>query len=114
VYKVQREASIEYRGSSRSRAQAHCAQRHTILRPFSTSFWLSNLLAHGYLSTSFFFLLSGFILSYLAIATATLTQAWVPPLVPIWSWPPSALSAVVFLYLLMRWLVRVLAKLSRP
>jgi peptidoglycan/LPS O-acetylase OafA/YrhL len=28
--------------------------------------WLNNLLAHGYLSTSFFFLLAGFILSYLA------------------------------------------------
>src|SRR5690349_12213753 len=27
--------------------------------------WLNNLLAHGYLSTSFFFLLSGFILAYL-------------------------------------------------
>lgn len=133
--------------------------------------WLSNLLAHGYLSTSFFFLLSGFILAYLywspggelsttrqrfwwqrftriypahlialgitillfmprffmdpgappvplavasAVATATLTQAWVPPLVPIWSWPTWALSAVVFLYLLMPWLMRVLAKLSRP
>jgi peptidoglycan/LPS O-acetylase OafA/YrhL len=133
--------------------------------------WLNNLLAHGYLSTSFFFLLSGFILSYLywgpggelsttrqrfwwqrftriypahlialgitillfmprffmdptappvslavasAVATATLTQAWVPPLVPIWSWPTWALSAVVFLYLLMPWLMRALAKLSRP
>jgi peptidoglycan/LPS O-acetylase OafA/YrhL len=133
--------------------------------------WLNNLLAHGYLSTSFFFLLSGFILAYLywspggelsttrqrfwwqrvtriypahlialgvtlllsiqqfftdpsapsiplaaasAVATATLTQAWVAPLVPIWSWPTWALSAVVFLYLLMPWLMRVLARLSRP
>jgi peptidoglycan/LPS O-acetylase OafA/YrhL len=132
--------------------------------------WLNNLLAHGYLSTSFFFLLSGFILAYLywapngelsttrerfwwqrftriypvhliallitilltlprwwldpsappvplaaasAVATATLTQAWYPPLVPIWSWPTWALSAVVFLYLVMPWLMRVLAKLSR-
>src|SRR5262245_15083835 len=132
--------------------------------------WLNNLLAHGYLSTSFFFLLSGFILAYLywapngelsttrerfwwqrftriypvhliallitillmlprwwldpnappvplaaasAVATATLTQAWFPPLVPIWSWPTWALSAVVFLYLVMPWLMRVLAKLSR-
>lgn len=132
--------------------------------------WLTNLLAHGYVSTSFFFLLSGFILAYLywspggelsttrqrfwwqratriypahlialgvtillflprfwmdptapsvplavasAVATATLTQAWVPPLVPIWSWPTWALSAVVFLYLLMPWLMRVLARLSR-
>src|SRR5262245_52892734 len=132
--------------------------------------WLNNLLAHGYLSTSFFFLLSGFILAYLywtpngelatarqrfwwqrftriypvhliallvtilltmrrfwmdpgapaiplavasAEATATLTQAWFPPLVPIWSWPTWALSAVVFLYLIMPWLMRVLARLSR-
>jgi peptidoglycan/LPS O-acetylase OafA/YrhL len=131
--------------------------------------WLNNLLAHGYLSTSFFFLLSGFILAYLywapngelsttrirfwwqrftrlypahlivlllcillflprfwtdpnapsvplavasAIATATLTQAWYAPLVPVWSWPTWALSAVVFLYLVMPWLMRVLAKLS--
>jgi peptidoglycan/LPS O-acetylase OafA/YrhL len=132
--------------------------------------WLNNLLAHGYLSTSFFFLLSGFILAYLywkpsgelsttrerfwwqrftrvypahliallltillflprfwmdpdapsipvaiasAIATATLTQAWVPPLVPVWSWPTWALSAIVFLYLVMPWLMRWLARLSR-
>jgi len=130
--------------------------------------WLINLLAHGYVSTSFFFLLSGFILAYLywtpggelsttrqrfwwqrftriypahlialgitillfssftgpnappvplavasAVATATLTQAWAAPLVPIWSWPTWALSAVVFLYLLMPWLMRVLARLSR-
>jgi len=132
--------------------------------------WLNNLLAHGYLSTSFFFLLSGFILAYLywtpdgtlatsrqyfwwqrftriypahlialtvtillflprfffdpsappipvavasAVATATLTQAWVPQLVPVWSWPTWALSAVVFLYLIMPWLMRVLSKLSR-
>jgi len=132
--------------------------------------WLNNLLAHGYLSTSFFFLLSGFILAYLywapsgelstsrrrfwwqrftrvypvhlialaltilltlprwwfdpnapavplaiasAFATATLTQAWYAPLVPIWSWPTWALSAVVFLYLIMPWLMRVLGKLSR-
>ena len=133
--------------------------------------WLNNLLAHGYLSTSFFFLLSGFILAYLywapngglsttrgrfwwqrftriypvhfialavtillmlprwwfdpsappvplaaasAVATATLTQAWFPPLVPIWSWPTWALSAVVFLYLIMPWLMKALARLSRP
>jgi len=132
--------------------------------------WFNNLIAHGYLSTSFFFLLSGFILAYLywtpdgqlattrkhfwrqrftriypahliafvitclltlpryfydpdapsiplavasAVATATLTQAWIPPLVPIWSWPTWALSAVVFLYLIMPWLMRVLAGLSR-
>jgi len=132
--------------------------------------WLNNLLAHGYLSTSFFFLLSGFILAFLywkpsgelattrgrfwwqrftriypvhlialvvtillflprfwldptapsipvaigsGIATATLTQAWIPPFVPVWSWPTWALSAVVFLYLVMPWLMDRLAKLSR-
>jgi len=132
--------------------------------------WLNNLLAHGYLSTSFFFLLSGFILAYLywapngelsttrnrfwwqrftriypvhiivllvtvllflprfwmdptaptvplavasAVATATLTQSWFPPLVPVWSWPTWALSAVVFLYLIMPWLMGQLAKLTR-
>jgi len=132
--------------------------------------WLNHLIAHGYLSTSFFFLLSGFILAYLywapggglatsrqyfwwqrltriypahlialavtillflprfffdpsapsipvavasAVATATLTQAWVPQLVPVWSWPTWALSAVVFLYLIMPWLMRVLSRLTR-
>ncbi len=131
---------------------------------------LHNVLAHGYLSTSFFFVLSGFILAYLywspggelattpkrfwwarftrifpihwivlaltivltmprfwfdphapsvpvavgsALATATLTQAWVPPFVPIWSWPTWALSALVFLYVIMPWLMRWLARLSR-
>ncbi len=132
--------------------------------------WLDHLLAHGYVSTSFFFLLSGFILAYLywapggelsttpqrfwwqrftrvypvhliallltilltlprfwmdpgapsvplaiasGVATATLMQAWFAPLVPIWSWPTWALSAVVFLYLIMPWLMRVLSKLTR-
>jgi len=132
--------------------------------------WLNNVLAHGYVSTSFFFLLSGFILAYLywapggelsttrrrfwwqrftriypvhliallltillfmprfwmdpsappvplavasGFATATLTQSWYPPLVPVWSWPTWALSAVVFLYLIMPWLMGVLARLSR-
>ena len=132
--------------------------------------WANNLLAHGYLSTSFFFLLSGFILAYLYwapngelsttprrfwwarftriypihlvvllltalmllprffmdptappvwfaatgfVATATLTQAWFPPLVPTWSWPTWALSAIVFLYLIMPWLMRTLARLTR-
>lgn len=131
---------------------------------------LSNFLSHGYLSTSFFFLLSGFILAYLywapdgdlatsnkrfwwarftriypihlivllltallmlpryffdpsapgvllsvgsLVATATLTQAWVPQFVPVWSWPTWALSAVVFLYLIMPWLMRTLSKLTR-
>ncbi len=48
------------------------------------------------------------------VATATLTQAWFPPLVPVWSWPTWALSAVVFLYVVMPWLMKVLARLSRP
>jgi peptidoglycan/LPS O-acetylase OafA/YrhL len=131
---------------------------------------LSNFLAHGYLSTSFFFLLSGFILAYLYwapsgelststkqfwwkrfsriypihlvvllitallllprfwfdptapsvplaiasfVATATLTHAWVPPFVPLWSWPTWALSAIVFLYLIMPTLMRWLARLTR-
>jgi len=132
--------------------------------------WFINLLSHGYVATSFFFLLSGFILSYLywtpggelsttrerfwwqrltriypahliafgitlllgilrflfdpnapsaglavasAVTTATLTQSWFAPLVPIWSWPTWALSAIVFLYLIMPWLMGTLAKLSR-
>ena len=131
----------------------------------------NNFVAHGYLSTSFFFLLSGFILAYLywspggdlattrmrfwwsrltriypihlvvlaltmlltlprfwfdpeapgiglavasGVATATLTQAWIPQLVPIWAWPTWALSALVFLYLIMPALMRALARLSRP
>ena len=128
--------------------------------------WLNNLVAHGYLSTSFFFLLSGFILAYLywtpagglsttrqrfwwqrftriypvhlialiitflimvlprlamdpdapsvplvvasGLATATLTQSWFPPLVPVWSWPTWALSAVVF------WTMGSLTKATWP
>lgn len=125
-------------------------------------------LSHGWLSTSFFFLLSGFILAYLywgedgrlvtgkkrfwllrffriypmhiilmiitvallanihftngvpvwkmvltALATLTLLQAWYPPAVPLWSWPTWTLSALVFLYLLTPWLMRVMAGLSR-
>jgi len=136
----------------------------------TTPRWLDNLFEHGYVSTSFFFLLSGFILAYLywrpdgelaisrgrfwwqrftrvypvhliallvtmvieislwrtghdapafpmamasAVATMTLTQAWFAPLVPLWSWPTWALSALVFLYLIMPWLMRLLARLSR-
>lgn len=130
---------------------------------------LSNFVAHGYLSTSFFFVLSGFILAYLYwaphgglsttsgnfwwtrftrifpihlvvllitallllpsfwfestapsvplavgsfVATATLTHAWFPPFVPVWSWPTWALSAIVFLYLVMPALMRWLARLT--
>lgn len=125
-------------------------------------------LSHGWMSTSFFFLLSGFILSYLywspdgslatdkkrfwlmrlsrlypihiiallitvpltlpmllgqdmglgrvilsGLATLTLTQAWYPPWVPVWSWPTWALSALVFLYLIMPGLMKLLGGLSR-
>lgn len=128
---------------------------------------LVTFLSHGWLSTSFFFLLSGFILAYLywtpagtlsttkkafwlkralriypvhllimlvtmvimvghylqsdmslfkmlgtAILTLTLTQAWVPPAVPIWSWPTWTLSALIFLYLAMPWLMSRLARLT--
>lgn len=129
---------------------------------------LVTFLSHGWLSTSFFFLLSGFILAYLywtpagtlsttkkafwlkralriypvhllimlvtmvimvghylqsdmslfkmlgtAILTITLTQAWVPPAVPIWSWPTWTLSALIFLYLAMPWLMSRLARLTQ-
>ena len=47
------------------------------------------------------------------VATATLTHAWIPPFVPLWSWPTWALSAIVFLYLIMPALMRWLARLSR-
>jgi Predicted acyltransferases len=129
---------------------------------------LVTFLSHGWLSTSFFFLLSGFILAYLywspeghlstskktfwlkrvfriypvhllimvvtitlmagryiegdisafklagsALLTLTLTQAWVPPAVPMWSWPTWTLSALMFLYFAMPWLMPRLARLSR-
>lgn len=129
---------------------------------------LVTFISHGWLSTSFFFLLSGFILACLywgedgrlatgrkrfwllrfsriypmhiilmvitvalttyhhlssgmpvpkmvltALATLTLLQAWYPPAVPVWSWPTWTLSALVFLYLLTPWLMRLLAGLSR-
>jgi peptidoglycan/LPS O-acetylase OafA/YrhL len=125
-------------------------------------------LANGWMSTSFFFLLSGFILAYLywgedgnltiskrkfwltriiriypihillvliafltmsqyhlsqganpallitsGIATLTLTQAWYPDLVPVWSWPTWTISALIFLYLCMPYLMPRLARLTR-
>lgn len=124
---------------------------------------VQRFIAHGWLSTSFFFLLSGFILavlymhpngdiaggkrsfwvkrlsriypihliigiitilliggmqeSYLKaipafIATLALVQSWFPPWVPAVSWPTWTLSALVFLYLLTPWLMRVIAKLT--
>lgn len=129
---------------------------------------LVTFLSHGWLSTSFFFLLSGFILAYLywspegqlstskkhfwlkrvfriypvhllimvvtitlmaghyaqgdvsafklvgsALLTLSLTQSWVPPAVPMWSWPTWTLSALMFLYFAMPWLMLRLARLSR-
>ena len=111
--------------------------------------------SNGWLSTSLFFLLSGFILAYLywgedgylvttrrrfwllrmariypihlivmtllllmlvpwhfgqgmplstlipsALATLALVQAWVPPWIPLWSWPTWTISALMFLYLI--------------
>lgn len=129
---------------------------------------LVNFISNGWLATSFFFLLSGFILAYLywgpdgrlstdrkrfwlqrcfriypihlltltitavplvgwhlsqgmgmteligsLILTLTLMQAWVPEAVPVWSWPTWTLSALIFLYLIMPWLMPRLARLSR-
>lgn len=129
---------------------------------------LFTAIANGWMSTSFFFLLSGFILAYLywgedgqlsipkktfwlarairiypihlilmvitllmttayqlslgtspwllvtsGLATLTLTQAWYPDLVPIWSWPTWTISVLVFLYAVMPFLLPQLAKLSR-
>ena len=123
--------------------------------------------SNGWMSTSFFFLLSGFILSYLYwlpngtlatskkhfwvqrftriypihlivllptmvimvgqnigsltkalnflsafIASAALMQAWVPPWVPMLSWPTWTLSALVFLYLVAPWLMQKLGQYS--
>lgn len=47
------------------------------------------------------------------VATATLTQAWFPDLVPVWSWPSWNLSALVFLYLITPWLMTRLSSLSK-
>lgn len=129
---------------------------------------LMTFITNGWMSTSFFFLLSGFILAYLywgrdgklnvprktfwisrmariypihillmlvtilgiasyqlslgmepvtlalsAIANLALVQAWVPSYVPIWSWPTWTISALVFLYFIMPFLMPALAKLSR-
>lgn len=127
---------------------------------------LVTFLSHGWLSTSFFFLLSGFILAYLywgedgelvtgkrrfwisrlgriypihfilllvtipivagftfagkpawfigssIAANFALLQAWYPPFVPVLSWPTWTISVLVFLYLLMPFLMRWLARLS--
>jgi peptidoglycan/LPS O-acetylase OafA/YrhL len=128
---------------------------------------LVTFLSHGWMSTSFFFLLSGFILAYLywredgelavtkkrfwaarfariypihillllvaialtagyvlsqgksvgfvvasIFANITLMQAWYPPFVPVWSWPTWTVSALVFLYALMPYLMRWFSRLS--
>ena len=129
---------------------------------------LATFLSNGWISTSLFFLLSGFILAYLywgedgqmimsrrrfwsmraariypihlivmaillvmqvpwqlsqdmplstlipsALATIALVQAWFPPWIPLWSWPTWTISALIFLYLIMPWLMTVLSRLSR-
>jgi peptidoglycan/LPS O-acetylase OafA/YrhL len=129
---------------------------------------LLKLSINGWMSTSLFFLLSGFILAYLYwgedgriatrprrfwtvravriwpihalvllfllvlkilappdslpsmgvlvasfIATLALVQAWVPPLIPHWSWPTWTISVLAFLYLITPWLMRTLSRLSR-
>jgi len=129
---------------------------------------LQTFFDNGWMSTSFFFLLSGFILAYLywgkngeltttrknfwlsrasrlypihlilvvitallmvpnqlmqganplnviagTIANFALVQAWNPNWVPMLSWPTWTISALVFLYLLMPFLMSQLAKLSR-
>ncbi len=129
---------------------------------------LAVFMSNGWISTSLFFLLSGFILAYLywgedgqlittkrrfwslrfariypihlivmtiilmlqvpwylsqdmplstlvpsALATMALVQAWIPPWIPLWSWPTWTISALVFLYLCMPWLMKTLSCLSR-
>ncbi len=129
---------------------------------------LGAFMGNGWISTSLFFLLSGFILAYLywgedgqlattrrrfwlsrfarvypihlivmtillalqvpyhlgegvplsilvpsALATLALVQAWIPPYIPLWSWPTWTISALVFLYLIMPWLMTTLGRLSR-
>lgn len=141
----------------------------TLLSSLGNAPWsLAVFASNGWVSTSFFFLMSGFILAYLywgedgqltttrrrfwsmraariypihlivmvitlcmrvpdylsqdmapstlvpsALATMALVQAWVPPWIPVWSWPTWTISALVFLYLIMPWLMTTLARLSR-
>ena len=128
---------------------------------------LAVFVSNGWISTSLFFLLSGFILAYLywgedgqltttrrnfwlsriariypihlivlliilpmqvpwnlsqgmplstlipsVLATMALVQAWFPPWIPLWSWPTWTISALVFLYLVMPWLMKTLSRLS--
>ncbi|MFT5543525.1 MAG: peptidoglycan/LPS O-acetylase OafA/YrhL [Glaciecola sp.] len=128
---------------------------------------LSVFLSNGWMSTSLFFLLSGFILGYLywgkdgqllgskrrfwllrlariypihlfvlaivlflkvpwfldagatwsdiipvALANLFLVHAWIPPWIPHVNWPTWTISALIFLYLIMPWLIQILGKLS--
>lgn len=128
---------------------------------------LAVFLSNGWMSTSLFFLLSGFILAYLywgkdgqlcsskkrfwllrlariypvhlcvlaivlslkipwflgsgatwsdiipvAVANFFLIHAWIPPWIPHVNWPTWTISALIFLYLIMPWLMKVLGKLS--
>lgn len=129
---------------------------------------LLTFMANGWVSTSLFFLLSGFILSFLywqedgnlrttkrhfwllrfariypihiavliilvllnyqrayqehgsisflissAVGTAALLQAWIPTWVPMWNWPSWTISAMIFLYIVMPYLIQGLNKLSQ-
>lgn len=126
------------------------------------------IMSNGWVSTSLFFILSGFILAYMywgedgqftiskrrfwllrfariypihllvllilivfkfptyvdqnvpielvvssAIGTSLLIQAWVPAWIPMWSWPTWTISAMIFLYLVMPYIIAVLSRLSR-
>lgn len=129
---------------------------------------LAVFISNGWMSTSLFFLLSGFILGYLywgkdgqlssskrrfwllrlvriypvhlvvltivlflkvpwflgaganwsdiipvALANLFLVHAWIPPWIPHVNWPTWTISALIFLYLIMPWLMQILGKLSR-
>lgn len=68
-------------------------------------------LANGWVSTSLFFMLSGFITSS-AVGTALLIQAWVPSWIPMWNWPAWTISVMIVLYVVMPLIMRALNKLS--
>lgn len=48
-----------------------------------------------------------------ALGTALLMQAWVPSWIPMWNWPTWTISVMVFLYLLMPIMIKLLNRLSR-
>jgi peptidoglycan/LPS O-acetylase OafA/YrhL len=48
-----------------------------------------------------------------ALANLFLVHAWIPPWIPHVNWPTWTISALIFLYLIMPWLMQVLGKLSR-